>query len=209
MAAPILRIKNGVGVEVLPWEAMRERVEPLVRELEPRVTRWAIAGSVRRKREQCADVEIVFCPSIVPKSPEAWPTTLDGLEELAPVEEVNMQFEWAAGLRSGGVFVDRLSCDGKACFGPGHQRVRWEGLAVDLFGVLPGKSFGYELMLRTGPREFSKRMVTSLAEGGLRPADRSVKDGMVFVEGVRVDCDEEEEFFRLWRTPWVAPEDRR
>jgi len=85
--------------------------------------------------------------------------------------------------------------------------MRW--LAVDLFSVLPPAQWGVIMMIRTGPAEFSRRLVTPRGSGGLLPDGLRVRDGAIWDGEHAIATPEEDDVWRVLGLAPVAPEDRR
>lgn len=192
--------------EMLPIaEAIRDEMAPLCERIE-------IAGSIRRKCAEVSDIEIVA----VPKMREGERSDL-----FMPAESVDCLDEHLQWLVEGPAGVrPRLDINGRKALGPRYKRLLWtsaissavgfrDDVAVDLFAVLPPASWGVILALRTGPAEFSRRLVTQRSKGGLLRDAAEVRDGTLWVLGVPRDCEDEDAFFADGcRLDWIAPEDR-
>jgi hypothetical protein len=63
--------------------------------------------------------------------------------------------------------------------------------------------------IRTGPPEFSKRIVTKRMYGGLLPSGMEIKDGVLRNYLTKIPTPEEEDFFKAIGLPWIDPEDRK
>jgi len=85
--------------------------------------------------------------------------------------------------------------------------MRW--LAVDLFSVLPPAQWGVIMMIRTGPAEFARRVVTRRDAGGWLPSHLAVRDGAIWDGDQIVETPEEADVWRVLEMDPVAPEDRR
>jgi DNA polymerase/3'-5' exonuclease PolX len=174
----------------------RGLAEAMVRVFAPACERIEIAGSIRRCIPTVADVEIVCVPrarrdlfgELVDE-----PTELDRV-----VDELIAQ----------GRLELRLTAAGIACNGSRAKRLRAvrSGLPLDLFGVLPPASWGAILAIRTGPADFSQRLVTLCKHRGLDQRDgRLVARG----SGRELATPEERDFFAACGVPYVEPWERR
>lgn len=157
--------------------------------------RIEIAGSIRRRATTVADVELVAIPKyrvdLFGKRLDE-PTDLDRLvvdlverERLAP----------------------RLSSAGIACMGSRAKRlvsVR-SGIAVDLFAVLPPAQWGAIFAIRTGPAEYSERLVTLCQRRGLYCREGRLVDE----RGREHATPEERDFIEAVGAPYVEPWERR
>lgn len=190
----------------------------LVAELEPFCDQIIVAGSIRRGALDVGDIELVVIPrSVVPEG-----VVQAGLfGESAPVsvgQKVNMLTEHLGQLEAAGTIRRRADKNGRP---GGLNRIVWRidggEVAVDLFRAVPS-TLGAVLALRTGPAAFSKRLVTAIAAGGVRPNDMQFDKGYVwrysrlpdgtFGRRVFVPTPTEEALFAELGLPYVAPEER-
>lgn len=112
----------------LEWRAARDAAVELCRELEPFCERIKIAGSIRRRKSSVKDIELVVAPRF-----ETAATDLFG-EVTARRDVLHAHL---TGMLERGEIEHRLDRNGRPAFGPSTKRVRWRGMAVDVFGVLP------------------------------------------------------------------------
>src|SRR3990172_1341813 len=121
------------------------------------------AGSVRRQKEDCRDLEIVAIPRI--KRQE----TFDLFGEACRAVEFNLLDERLRAILSGGSW--ELDPDLKRN-GPRYKRLRHARtrIACDLF-MTTARGWGGALAIRTGPAEFSQALVTLALRQGKHVAD--------------------------------------
>lgn len=162
--------------------------------LKPGCVRAEIVGSVRRKAEVCGDIEILCIPLM-----EA-----DGLFGAAMKNAL-----WP--------ILEQLCVAQRLMFIKGAEKMRQyavvksPGVVLDLFVAEPVQ-WGYEMVVRTGPKEFSRSCVTQRREGGL------LRDGLVCIDKrvwYRADCEETGKFkererriggkVEQYRVPILAP----
>ncbi len=180
-----------------PLADMLPVAERIAAWLEPQCERIQIAGSIRRKCAIIGDIEIVAIAKPI----------LDLFGGPTGETEVDWLF------RQDSPIVMTKN-------GPRYKQFTVEDknneYQVDLFLATP-ENWGYILMLRTGPEDFSKRMVTPVGFGGLKPNRYLVSDGSVWekeshrgtpIETI-VGVEEEVEMFRLWGMNYIEPEERR
>ena len=151
----------------------------VVEQLKPFCDRIEIAGSIRRKKKEVGDIEIVAIPR---------PYSI-GLFESGIATVVN---QW-------GKVRGELEY-GKTKY---TQRILPEGIKLDLFFATE-ENWGHILAIRTGSAEFSHLV---LAKGWVRQGFKS-KDGYLFREEEKYDIKEEKDLFRLIGVPYVEPENR-
>lgn len=166
--------------------------------LSPACRRIEVAGSVRRGKEDVKDIEIVAVPDLEIKP--AWIPLEFG--KPLPVQH-------------------KTKLDEVLVFQRDHFKIKFEkqgdkykkftlidyGISVDLFLVTPPASWGVQMVIRTGPADFSHWMVTQKRYGGGLPNDVRVKDGAVWAEsdGSKLPMPEEEDFLQLCGLGWLEP----
>jgi DNA polymerase/3'-5' exonuclease PolX len=167
----------------------------IVEALAPTCQRIEIAGSVRRGEPECGDIEIVAIPkTVVP----------DGM------------FPYAADRRN--LLRERLDFlvdAGRLQFVKGGEKYRQyiitksTPLALDLF-IVTASTWGVQLAIRTGPAEFSHRLVTN-EPWGLLPARHRVEGGRIWDldANVPMETPEEADVIEFCCGEWVPPEARR
>lgn len=188
-----------------PYAVALHAANRLVELLRPRTERIEIAGSIRRERMLVKDIELVLVPKFEP-SPDV------NLFGESPTE-INLLVERLNQMVRDGQLEKRLDQRGQACWGPRHQRAVFEGIPVDIFGVVAPADWGVIFAIRTGPREFGERCVTKSKFGGFLPEDLVVEKGGIHRfdgnEFIQIPCPEEDDFFRALGFKTVpAPCDR-
>lgn len=169
------------------FEAQRI-AEEVMRKLRPYCERIEIAGSVRRRKAEVKDIEIVAAPLISYEN--------DLLGDPVPFNPLEA-YPWSS-----------LGRCGKC--GPKYKQIALnEGINLDLFIVLPPAQWGVIYTIRTGPAEFSHWCVTQRKKGGGLPSDCVVKDGGVHRGGVLVPMSEELDFLDFLGLGWVNPSERK
>lgn len=179
--------------------AVRERLHPWC-------VRIDIAGSIRRRRPEVGDIELVALPRYEDESVAA-----TGMFDGPTTRRVNLL----------AVAVDELVRQGDLADHPeDHKRgERYAklvhpptGMQIDLF--MPGSpgSYGLIYLIRTGPAAYSQELVTRMKAG--RPAHH-VAGGELHV-GTHcwgppcevVPTPNEQDVYAALGIPFVAPEDR-
>jgi DNA polymerase/3'-5' exonuclease PolX len=181
-------------------ERAKRLADDLVVKLTPSCDRIEIAGSIRRGKAEVKDIEIVAEPVFED------PLTLFG---DAPVTrsllDKALNVMWYHGEF---VFIKN---------GPKYKQLQLvvgggPTIKVDLFLVTPPAQWGVIQVIRTGPAEFSRWMVTPLSKGGALPDGYAVKNGCVVHHG-QVQCaqpmPEEQDFFHFCGLMWMEPKERR
>jgi DNA polymerase/3'-5' exonuclease PolX len=178
-------------------EALADEVVDL---LAPVTDRIAVAGSIRRKRPDVGDLEVVAIPAVVMAEEQVDMFTT---RQVA----VDLLDSRCRQLRADGVFADRLDKNGRPAFGSLYKRLSYRGVALDLFSCRES-NWGVILLIRSGPSAFSRAFVTQRRLGGLLPNDLRVEDGALWRGAERLSTPEEQDCFRLAGLPWLAPEQR-
>lgn len=202
--------------ERMPLDVARAAAARIVADLAPYCERIEVAGSIRRGAETVGDVELVAIPRT-----QAQVLDLLGMPVGAPVDLLDERLN---DLLRAHEISKRGTAKRAGAWGPRQKSIAWQvsaavpGFApmlfvvpVDLFVALP-TTWGAVLAIRTGPHEWSKRMVTARAAGGLRPNHLKFEDGGLWAyEGNQrrfVPTPEEEGLFRALGLTYVEPGDR-
>ena len=169
----------------------------IMERLQPACERIEIAGSLRRKSKLVGDIEFICFPKVY-KDLFGGPlgeTEVDKLIESWPVELI----------MNGGKYK-------KFFVTTRHQEI----YQVDLFIQPDPQTWGVNMMIRTGPDTFSKKMVTPRSKGGFMPSMYAVAGARVWYErylktgkAYPLDTSEEEKLFELWEMDFIHPKDRR
>lgn len=195
------------AVRMATW--LRDRLAPGCERIE-------IAGSVRRRKPDVKDIEIVAIPIAKPPRPvfgePADMTELD--RRLRLLEQDGFLRRVKGGKKYRQYQIRRLEE-----FGIGEPV---NAFCLDLFLVTPPSQWGVEFMIRTGPSNFSRWMVTQQSKGGALPDGYFVKHNVVWAFGTQVPnqakdavemvCDlnsvempEERYYFELCGLPVIDP----
>lgn len=187
--------------ERLPLAEARALAEDVVTLLAPSCTRIEIAGSIRRQKADIGDLEIVC----MPKSERV---NIGLFEEV--YRDTNELDDFVACLLMDGTFSPRLDVNGHRAVGERYKRLSYRGFGLDLFAVLPPAQFGVILAIRTGPAEWSHRLVTTRQSGGWLPDWLKVKDGQLLhrLSGEVIPTPEETDFFAAMQWRYISPEQR-
>ena len=161
------------------WSVANKIAEAVLEQLRPHCKRVQIAGSIRRKKENVGDIEIVATP--LPYSNGMFE---DGLAKVVNQwEKVKGELEY-----------------GKSKY---TQRILPEGIKLDLF-FAEEDNWGYTLALRTGSADYSHKV---LASGWVHRGFKSI-DGYLWKDDEKYEVKEERELFDIVGIPYVDPEKR-
>lgn len=148
--------------------------------------RIEIAGSLRRKKAEIGDIELVAIPKMAPVAGlfEANAGEISLLDEV-----VSAHYPVIKG-------------------GPKYKQLNLGNILCDLFIQPDPATWGTNMMIRTGCAEFSQWMVTERQKGGALPGYMVVTDARLWAGGRLVETPEEEDFFHAIGLRWIPPEER-
>ena len=166
--------------------------------------RWEPAGSLRRKRPEVGDVEHVVIPTFGDVADDA------GL--FAAITRANLLFHRLDQLVSDGTVLKHIYGATGFRWGAKYRGVEFRGQLHEFY-CCDADNFGSTLAIRTGPAEFSQRLVTGLIRQGLRQrGGRVVREmatpGGVESAGAVIPAPDERAYFGLCGIAWAEPEDR-
>lgn len=189
----------------LRWAIASGRADVLVPLLADVCQRIEVAGSLRRREPMIGDIELVAIPQ---RRRDLLGQEIDSLLD---------DRLWALA-RSGILSIPTKNGDRYKQFAL-KPKAGEDQIKVDLF-ITSAECWGVILALRTGPAEFSKRLVMQAAHGGallngLVVADGRVwrnrrfhEDGQVAHAGEALETPEEADFFKLTARGWIDPWER-
>lgn len=188
----------------LAFKEAAEVAVDLLRLLEPGCDRIQVAGSLRRRRPQVHDIEIVAIPRVETE------TELGLFAEHADVVEHDRLAESLARLRADGTITARdvevHRADGRVeiqhRLGNAYQALVFRDMPIDLF-LTDRDQWGCIFALRTGPHDWNIELVTQIQKHL-----RRVEHGRVLHLGKPVATPEEADFFRACGQRWVDPPER-
>ena len=169
--------------------------EEWVERLKPGCERIEIAGSIRRRKAEVKDIEIVALPQsnrVLEVNIFNQPTKTESQVDLI-LADMLRKGEFLGLTRNGNRF---------------KQIKTMLGIKIDLFLVMPPAQWGVIYVLRTGPKGFSHWLVTSSQKGGALPANYQVRDGELLYHGQALSTPEEVDFFGAIGLGWIPPEER-
>lgn len=194
-----------------PLAVAQEAAETLRDLLAPVCERIEIAGSIRRRKPEVKDIELVAVPRVdMTTATDLWgtPEPVDLLEGRvsALFMESAARPDWQDGLQLRE--VEMVRADGSIVrtqrSGPAYKALLWRRIPVDLFIVRPpGTDWGVIFTIRTGPADWSQRLVTDCQRWFMR-----VEGGRLLHHGEHVPCPEERDFLEAIGQEWVEPSER-
>ena len=188
----------------LPLEQASWIATSILGQLAPACERIEIAGSIRRRKPEVGDIELVAVPRIESTVEyDLWGNQVTTTRSLLNARRDELLDE--------GTLAEHPD-DPKR--GPRYSKL-WipdAGVQLDLFTASADFSFGLILLLRTGPADYSQRFVTQIKQR--RPAHHvaggELHGGMQCwgTPCTVVPTPEERDVFRATGVPWVEPWDR-
>jgi DNA polymerase/3'-5' exonuclease PolX len=178
----------------LPLEAASIVAEAFCHHLEPHAERIEVAGSIRRRKPEVGDIEIVMIPKLYrepdllgqPSGP--WKDTIQqGIDSYIRCESPDPERPALVKLNDGVKYIKL------------HETII--DVQIDLFVVRKPAQWGPIISIRTGSAAFSKQLVIDLKKRGLRSEDGRVLDE----NDNQIDCPEEINFFRAAGRKMIAP----
>lgn len=170
---------------IMKLQQAQEIAEALKADLKPYCERIEIGGSIRRKKPKPNDIELICIPKFVEIG--TGQGTLPGSETT--ITE-NLLFSHLA--------IHYMVMK----MGEKYAQIATQGIKVDVF-TATSRTWGYIFMLRTGPREFSKFVVTELKKNGF-----TMDAGEVFHHGTPCTVPTEEDLFFLLKIAPIPPDYR-
>lgn len=183
----------------MPLNVARDLADRIVGEIMQACTKIEVAGSIRRRCEACGDIEIVAIPL---RAEDLLGGQADSL--LDPVLDQMCFKRRLVKIKGGDKYKQFHVPD------PNYTKkgVGWFRCKLDLF-LTDQDCWPVILAIRTGPAEFSRRMVTPRRDGGLLHSHLKVKDGRVWDGRGPVKLESEEQFFSdCLGIEWVEPNNR-
>jgi DNA polymerase/3'-5' exonuclease PolX len=188
-----------VSGERFPWTRAKMIAEELCYLLKPSCARIEIAGSIRRKKPDVGDIEILYIPFM---------RTMPDPADLFATIEVNLADRRIRDLEEAKVLERRLNVKGRETFGDRNKLVRHvvSGIPVDLFAATEENWFNY-LVCRTGPAELNQRIASAAIAIGWQwnpygPGFTAKDNGQV------ARMETEEDVFDFVGIPYVGPDQR-
>lgn len=166
-----------------------------------------VAGSIRRQEPAISDVELVAIPKI---DRVTAPTLFPGIEGV--VHTRNYLLTYLDQLLSDNV-IEAVVTHGRVCWGEKQRKFNLKTsnqgrvVKVDLFLCDRG-NWGNTVVIRSGPSEFSKFLVTADTDGGVLPAGMTHKNNRLYRHDQPIEIETEAAFFEAVGLPFVPVEAR-
>jgi len=182
----------------------RVYAEWLLEQVRPVCAKVKIGGGLSRGKEDVHDIEIVCMPFL------DRPRAEFGQKKIfnTRLDEILDRLEFMDGALKrvkGGEKYKQYQTQRWAEFGYSDPINPFH---VEFWIVTPPASWGVQLMIRTGPAEFSQYMVTQKSKRGALPDQYHVKDGAVWEGVIKLDISTEQEYFALCKMRYLEPSKR-
>lgn len=181
-----------------PYQHAMDVALEVLSALERHCERIQIAGSLRRKKPEVGDVEIVYVP-LWKSAPD--PNALFGNVEINRVDDAIETLERRS------ILVRRLNVNGRESYGEKNKLMRHvaSGIPIDLFATTMDSWFNY-LVCRTGPSDMNVRICNAAIARGWKwnPYGSGFSRG-----SERFAVKSEEDVFRFVGLPYLQPEERQ
>jgi DNA polymerase/3'-5' exonuclease PolX len=140
------------------WEIALSVASAIYERLRPYCTRAEIAGSLRRRKPDVGDIEILYVPVIV-QAPDP-----DDLFRINGIDRAALAIGEMIGA---GILEKRRNALSREMFGPKNKLMRHvsTGIPIDLFASTEENWFNY-LVCRTGPSESNMRICNAAIAKG-------------------------------------------
>ena len=171
-------------MELEKAKAIAERIKAL---LAPACDRIEIAGSIRRRKPDVGDIELLCIPKYV-----------------AGVDQLDRELGLLA---LQGILRHRLNKLGRKVYGPKNKLLlhRESGIGVDIFST-DEQCWPVALVVRTGGKRTNKEIASRALERGMR--FRTYGDGFDTPDG-HISCETEEHVFQVVGLRYLQPWERR
>jgi DNA polymerase/3'-5' exonuclease PolX len=189
------------GTTKLPLEAAEIIAAAFIHHLSPYAERIEVAGSIRRKKPEVGDIEIVMIPKL--HQDKDMFGEVCGPMLTSYDEGIASYIRCETPLRLNDSEPERKPALERLNNGERYLKLyeTVNEVQIDLFIVLPPAQWGPIISIRTGSAEYSKRLVTALKVKDLR-----CEDGRVLTkDNNQIDCPNEIDFFRACGMKMIDP----
>jgi DNA polymerase/3'-5' exonuclease PolX len=188
-----------------PWRQAHADAEAFRELFVGMYSRWEFGGSVRRRKDFVGDVEHIVIP--------AWGDTPAAGGLFGQTERINLMLQRADELLAAGTIAKHVypvnHADGTTGettkWGDKYRGCEFRGFNHEIFSAHEG-NWGAIFAIRTGPGEFSKRLVTVMQGCGYRQVDGFVER---ISDGQRIAMPDEETYFKICGLAYLKPEARQ
>lgn len=176
----------------IPLAQAQETAQALIDALGDSCERIKVVGSVRRGKATVHDVELLLEPRTQTQVIDLFGTT----EHISLFERRYADME-------------RWNIVKPVIGGARLKRFWFREIPCELFICIPPSQWGLAQVIRTGPAEFSHRLVTLRTYGGWLPSGLYVKDLCIHeADGTVIPTPTEEAVFKVLGRDYIEPEAR-
>lgn len=188
---------------IIPLEEAKRVAELIAGEIDPYCEKVDIAGSIRRQEPFVGDIEIVCQPKV------------QRIKDLFGNESDDYIVSFANIQRDlGALGLQKMK--GKTRYQQWVVPYRvsgWENqeINLDLFFVHTPADWGVIFLIRTGPYQFSKKMVSAVTHGGYLPRGHRIEEGRIingYTQEKAAEINTEHDYFRFCGLDFIPPEKR-
>lgn len=156
--------------------------------LSPACERIAIAGSIRRRKPDVGDIELLCAPKSVRPA-----------DILFGADQLDIEVRRLIGR---GVLAYRPNVKGTVTYGPLNKLLLHvpSGIPLDIFST-DLANWGMALVVRTGSADFNKRMMTRFLQQGMK----GHAYGGITTPNGEVECPDEETVFQCLGWEFIPP----
>jgi DNA polymerase/3'-5' exonuclease PolX len=194
------KFPRAVAIEAA--KAICDLIKPATEEAQDGARFLKVCGSLRRRKSEVGDVEIVYVPQVTSR---ALPNDLLGVS--AGEVQMSLVDEVLEGMIQAGILAPRLNKLGRQTWGPENKLAVHvpTGVSVDFFSTSRVAWWGY-IVCRTGSAETNTRIASEARRKGWRwhPTAGHFTDVM----GRKVLITSEEDVFHLVGLPYLEPWER-
>lgn len=180
----------------LPLAQASQLARRIVEEIKPCCHRAKIVGSIRRRAETIGDIEIIVIPK---RQPSLIPTIPgESLLDLC----LNSLVEQGRLIRANkGQVLKKYYI----------PHLYNQGIMTILEIVVSSRErWPVEAAIKTGPKDFSHKLITPRNQGGYLPSDCHIDQGWQVWRGeTLVPIEREMDFIKFCCRRWIEPEDRK
>jgi DNA polymerase/3'-5' exonuclease PolX len=175
------------------WQVAHSIAHQMLLTLQPFCEQIDIAGSIRRGKPECHDIEILALPKFIEYQVDLFGATEREYPILEFIKHEAGNGSWQI-IKGGNKYIQLAL--------PYH-------INLDMFLVTPPAQYGLEFLIRTGPREFNVWLMTPRSSGGAKPSNARISDGCAWVNDSPLPMPTEVEALNFFGLEWLNPEDRQ
>lgn len=188
---------------IIPLEEAKRVADLIVGEIDQYCEKIDIAGSIRRQEPFVGDIEIVCQPKLIESEDLFGDVTTDAVISLANISR---------DLGSLGLWRWKGKSRYQQWIIP-YSVSGWQNqeINLDLFFVHPPADWGVIFLIRTGPHQFSKKMVSARTQGGYLPKGHRIEGGRIingYTQEKVAEINTEHDYFKFCGMKWISPEKR-